>query len=294
MTGVPLCPLCKAETTLQLRARDLNRRVSRQEFDYHRCGACGLVFLSPVPPDLGAYYPPEYYRVPAPGELAARAELDRYKIELVRRFAAGGRLLEIGPSYGAFAKLAKEAGYDYEGMERDGACCRFLREVAGVAAIETSDPAAALRQQKPYNAIVLWQVAEHLPNLWAVLDAAARALLPNGILLVATPNPESFQFRVLRSYWAHLDAPRHVMLVPPGLLTQHMQAAGLTPEFLTHTDRGSLGWNRFGWRVSLAHILGVNPNSYPLRALGLAISWLMLPLERTGGRGAAYTAVFRK
>jgi hypothetical protein len=288
------CPLCRFSAQRLLETHDYNRRVSDMPFTYFRCQKCGLIFLSPVPENLSDYYPPVYYRIPKREELAARAEIERYKIELVKRFMPVGRLLEIGPSYGAFATLAKQAGFDYQGLEMDADCCNFLREIVGVKAIQTRNAAETLTRANDCDGIVLWQSIEHIPNAWDVISAAAKKVVRGGILLVATPNPLSLQLRVLGRYWAHVDAPRHVLLIPPEVLISKLHQEGMEMEFLTHKDAGSVAWNRFGWRMSLANILGTNANSLPMRALGLALASLFLPLERTGNRGACYTAVFRK
>jgi len=93
------CPRCRQQSPMHLSAKDWNRRITDETFDYYRCAACGIVFLSPVPRDIGKYYPTAYYGIPASiADLVAVAELERYKIELVQRYATRGRLLEIGPA----------------------------------------------------------------------------------------------------------------------------------------------------------------------------------------------------
>ncbi len=280
---------------LKFQAWDVNRRLTSEKFNYYQCLGCGLIFLSPVPNDLGGYYPRDYYSIPASLEqLTFQAQSDRYKIDLVRKFASGGRLLEIGPAYGSFAFLARQAGFEVHTIEMDEECCRFLSEVVGVRAIHSAQAAQALAAAGPYDVIALWQVIEHLPDPWQVLEAAARQLLPNGILVVATPNPEAFQLRLFGVFWAHIDAPRHLALIPASLLTRKMQTFGLTPLLLTTTDKGSIGWNSFGWSASLRNFF-TNPG---VRAIahfaGRVLAKLFGPVERSGWRGNAYTAIFQK
>src|SRR5947208_13916933 len=59
------CRFCGRAATLRLRTRDWNRRLSEVTFHYYRCSGCDLTFLSPVPTDLGRYYPADYYPMPA-------------------------------------------------------------------------------------------------------------------------------------------------------------------------------------------------------------------------------------
>ena len=119
MTSVQ-CPVCGAEATAALRATDRNRRLSAETFTYYRCTRCDTLGLLPVPQDLGRYYAAEYYAVPAGrSALVAASGAERYKLEIIRRFVAGGRLVEIGPAVGGFAAVMQDAGYETSAIEMD-------------------------------------------------------------------------------------------------------------------------------------------------------------------------------
>jgi len=289
------CPQCRRESPHHFRVGDLNRGITGEIFDYYRCLACNVIFLWPVPGNLGKYYPSDYYRVPASlEEFEAIAGSERYKIEILRRFASRGRLLEIGPAYGSFAYLAKQAGFEVDAIEMDEACCRFMKDVLGVHAIHSTNMEAAVRDSGPYNVIALWQVVEHLPDLWSTLRLIVQRLAPEGLLVVATPNPDAFQFGVLGRYWTHVDAPRHLELIPSWTLANYLRQLGMSSLFVTTTDRGSLGWNYFGWAMSLANFSSNRHVRKGLRLAGSIVGRILAPIERAEGRGSAYTAVFRK
>jgi SAM-dependent methyltransferase len=291
------CRFCGETAPMVFTARDWNRLLSEREFTYYRCPSCALTFLDPLPADLDRYYPPEYYPMPGSlAELAAAAEAERYKIDLVRRFQTAGRLLEIGPATGAFAYLAKQAGFDVDTIEMDAACCRFLEQVVRVRAFHSADAAGTLAKLGGYDAVAMWHVIEHLSDPWQTLDAAADRLHPRGILLVATPNPSAFQFGLFGRYWAHLDAPRHLELIPAQRMRDWGTRAGLTLALETTTDAGGLGWNLFGWQESLANVIAgrFNRRRTPT-LLGRSLSRLMRPIERGRAfKGTTYTLVFQR
>ena len=61
-------------------------------------------FHSSCPSRPGSYYPSDYYPLPSSADdLARMAQHERYKIDLVTRYVARERLLEIGPGAGGFA-----------------------------------------------------------------------------------------------------------------------------------------------------------------------------------------------
>lgn len=289
------CPLCKQESPLFFHALDCNRRISNELFDYYRCPSCNLFFLSPIPDELGQYYTAEYYSVPKSLEqLDKAAQQDRYKINIVQQFHSKGRLLEIGPAHGKFSLLAKQAGFEVEALERDGSCCNFLQDVVGIKAINSDNPSEGLRNAERYDVIVLWHVMEHLPNPWATLKTLVEKLLPGGIIVIAAPNPSAVQFRVLGRFWTHLDAPRHLSLIPLLLLQRQTQLLGLKTVWSTTADDGALKLNIIGWQDSFANFASRGFFKKRMRALGRFVSIFTAPIERVNGLGSAYTAVFLK
>src|SRR5205085_9122902 len=102
------------------------------------------------------------------------------KIELVMQFVRKGRLLEIGPSWGAFCLLAKRAGFSVEAIEMDPDCCEFLNSSIGVRAIGRSDEASALAEAARPDVIAAWHVLEHMQDPWKMIDAAAAQLATGG------------------------------------------------------------------------------------------------------------------
>lgn len=289
------CPSCQQDSPLYFQSRDYNRRVTEETFDHYRCPQCRVIFIDPVPSNLADYYPETYHFVPeSSAYLEAGSKSERYKIEIVQRFRGKGRLLEIGPSYGSFTYLARKAGFEVEAIEMNARCCQFLNDVVGVRAINSKDPVDALQRLEPYDVIALWQVIEHLPDPWAMLDVICASLRPGGIVVLATPNPDALQFRLTGRFWPHVDAPRHLTLIPMELLTKKLEALGMKAELITTTDEGSIGWNVFGWKFFFANLSSQLYIKKVLRQVGWLVSIFLSPIERLEGNGSAYTMVFRK
>lgn len=290
------CRICSGTASHWKDVHDVNQRLAREPFPTYRCRDCGGLFLHPVPQDLGRYYPAAYHDVPA--DLAAfRSRIGRqsFKIDIVRRHASGGDLLEIGPSHCEALYLAREAGFRVHGLEMDERCCRFAKDVLGLDDVRASaDPVADLPKTPSFDVVMLWHAFEHLPDPWGAAAAIAAAMRPGGVLVIAVPNPGSLQLAVFGRWWVHLDAPRHTMLVTASALARRLAPLGFALAEVTYTDRGSLGWNWFGWsRGFTAHARG-RVSWFALSVLARACQIVAVPFERTGRRGTAYTAVFRK
>ena len=291
-----ICINCKNSAPLFFEAKDVNRRISKEVFSYYRCQTCDLIFLKPVPKNLGDFYAKDYYEIPGSiKEHETRAKkLQQWKIDLVNRFSKKGKLLEIGPAYGLFAYLAKQSGFDVTAIEMDARCCDYLRDVIGINVVNDANTSAAISTLPKFDVIVFWQVLEHLIDPMTVLEVAAEHLLPGGVLIFDTPNPNAFQFKVLGKYWTHIDAPRHLTLIPVGLVVSKLSQAGLRPELLTSADKSANGFNGFGWAFSFKNFFSSAFLGMAAHLFGRVLAKVLIPAERTGWRGSTYTVVFRK
>lgn len=287
------CPLCGVEAAPKWRTRDLNQRRSDRVFTYCECASCRLVFLADPPEDLGAYYPPSYHTFPTRARLEQMARHSAHRVRYLQQVIPNGRLLEVGPGTGAFALAAAQAGFSVETIERSAEACEFLERVARVQATRSEWPSKSI--VGPHDAIAFWHVVEHLPDVWETLTRAASALRPNGVLLVATPDPTSLQAKAFGPNWWHVDAPRHLQLVPRTTLDIEMRKRGMTRVRSTTRDLDGLRWNFQGWRHSMTHAFAGAARLAPLgRALGAVASLAALPVESLAQRGSTYTAIYQK
>lgn len=291
---MPLCRFCGGIAAFLFEATDENRRVSEARFGYAKCPACQVVFLPHAPNDLGRYYQNEYYEIPSLEQLKEVAERDANKIETVQTFVRAGRLLEVGPAFGVFAWQAKQAGFAVDVIEMDARCCEYLRQSIGVNVSQSDSPHGVMQAMPQHDVIAIWHVLEHLREPLAFLQAAAANLSPGGVLVIATPNPDAFQFRLMRKRWPHLDAPRHLALIPAALLSGKAQELGLEKVYLTSNDSDARSWNRFGWQRLLMNRFAGKFMQRAMFVLGYVLSLVMAPLDCRNFNGSAYTIILRK
>lgn len=293
------CPFCGGQGRRTLDAWDRNRETTRERFAYARCAECGTVFLVDPPSDLSRYYADDYYGFDPDGvpswkgdPLPQRAAC--YRVDLLRAHTEPGRLIEIGAGTGAFAVTAHKAGFEVSAIEMSEHCCCYLSEREGIDAICSDRPLEAIAQLPAARVVALWHVLEHLPNPAEVLARVAEKVEPGGLLAIAVPNPRSLQFRVLRARWVHLDAPRHLCLMPPAALIARGKELGLTEVALSTNDPDGLECNFFGWVGALRRHPAVGRTPDLVSHCARAIERTLAPLERTGERGSAVTIVMRK
>lgn len=288
------CSFCKKESAVLFVAKDYNRKISENNFCYNRCPACGLISIDAIPDDLGKYYTQEYYKIPSLDKLKRVAKAERFKIGMVEKFIKTGSLLEVGPAFGVFACQAKDAGFDVDVIEMDERCCEFLKNEVGVNAVKSDEPHKIVGSMKKHDVIAMWHVLEHLANPWECLEAMAGNLKSGGVFVIATPNPESFQLSVLGKHWPHVDAPRHLNLMPQQNLSIYLKRFGLELVMLTTNDKGGRGWNNFGWQRYLMNRFSGKWMQRMFFVAGYLVSFPMAMFDRRGFNGSAYTAIYQK
>lgn len=299
------CPRCMSASIEHLEAPDHNHATGSEYFIYRRCTKCRLVFIESIPNDLGRFYSESYAPYDTPTnveELSQRAAAISWRVDMVRTEQERsnsrplGTLLDIGPSYGAFLFAAQASGYAVDAIEMDGACCEFIsKAIPSAHVVQSDDVSAALgRLERNYDVITMWHNIEHLSNPWETLQQISSKLVPGGLLCISTPNPLSLQFALFRENWVHLDAPRHISLIPEPTLTTHLAALGLRRCCVTTTDPDGLALNRMSWGWSMIHATSLDRSSLLRKALSRAAEFLAIPIEIALGAGCAYTAIYRK
>jgi 2-polyprenyl-3-methyl-5-hydroxy-6-metoxy-1,4-benzoquinol methylase len=285
------CPKCGETSRQFISSSDVNRTLSDEVFNYYRCSTCELIFLSPVPSDLFRFYEGGYQKIPRTlSQLRGIAKKERYRLDAILKYKNSGELLEIGPWMGIFSCNAKDAGFDVTAIEMDARCVNFLRDTVGVKAIQSDDPSAAMDEMnEEFDVIVMWHCLEHMPRPWEVLRSASHRLKSNGILLVAVPDIESYDFQTLRERWLHLDAPRHLSFYTANVLEKVCSECELSKLEITTHDRLSAILSRNAWADVANRML-------PIRLVRrlLALYLYSVAQRKSKGHGSGLTGVFLK
>ncbi len=298
------CPYCGARAKPIASGRDYVWRVSPQVFRIAACESCGFRFTANPPENLAEYYTSRHYSRSEPLDAFEQAiAAETYKLDILKEHVASGSLLEIGPSKGAFAALAKRNGFDVSTIEMDADCVAFVNNVLGIRSIQSGEAASVMRAEgRRYDAIALWHALEHMARPWEIVEAAAQALAPGGVLIIAVPNPDSIQAKWMSGRWPHYDLPRHLSHITTGWLTEIARRYGLAGLSITFNDPGSRSITRQSIPLLLLGLTGASADKGGISRLVASLCWrlgrlaalIMSPIEETGSRGAAYTAVFRK
>jgi SAM-dependent methyltransferase len=235
METLNTCPFCNHSShTPYLTCKD--HTVSNEYFIVNQCVKCGLLFTSPRPDntEIGTYYQSKEYvshtnkskgMVGLLYPLVRRFAVDQ-KVRLVKKLIGkNDTVVDIGAGNGYFVKALQNAGFQSIGFEpsddaRKVALNEFKVDIKPLHEISQT-------KQESIQCITLWHVLEHIHDLNETLSLIYRLLKQQGVLIIAVPNPNSWDAKHYGSNWAAYDVPRHLYHFKPETLIQIIEQLGL-------------------------------------------------------------------
>jgi 2-polyprenyl-3-methyl-5-hydroxy-6-metoxy-1,4-benzoquinol methylase len=118
------------------------------------------------------------------------------------------KLLYIGCGTGDFLKMAQEYKWEIDGVEPDDQARKIAAEKTATK-IQTNDWLSEIDDDS-YDAVTMWHVLEHVPNLSAQIATLKRIVKPNGTIFIAVPNFKIHEATHYKEFWAAYDVPRHL------------------------------------------------------------------------------------
>lgn len=218
MSSAPsYCPICnnKNISTWSV-AKDYEYFSTDEVFTYYSCNACNAIFIHPVPVEqLKKIYPPNYYSFVnhSKGIVVRLKEwLDKRFFKKILRQITSPEIsvLDVGGGTGWIPDVLKkiDTRIGFTQIVDIDEKAKNLAEQNGHAYFEGI--IEDFVTEKRFHLILLLNLIEHVVNPLAVLQKAQSLLAPGGIIVIKTPNTDSWDARLYKkTYWGGLHCPRH-------------------------------------------------------------------------------------
>ena len=275
-----------ADAAIECRARDLTAALPPR-IRWIRCTRCGLQMASPAVLWTATTYPSDQ-------SYPVRWEFLRCLDDLG---PAPLDILELGCGSGEFLALAAVRGHRASGIDFSETAVASAR-AKGLSAFEggLDDLPRYLGEDARFDAVVLFQVIEHVADPHGLLTALARWVRPGGRLFLSCPGPRRFT-RLIREqqtggsdFWDH--PPHHVLRWTLPALRAFFDRRGWR---VLSAEEEPLSLVAAGSHVGVARAIHRRQLQHPLRRrVAIAGAWLDLlraPAERRAGMSLYLSAM---
>jgi SAM-dependent methyltransferase len=218
--------------------------------------------------------------------------------------------LDVGANDGFFLHLARQSGWDVQGVEIAESAAAYAREVFDLDVFVGQLTEANFPDQA-FDVVTFWHVLEHVHDPLGHLQETYRILKPGGLLIVEVPNISSWQARLFGARWRALDTPRHLYHFSPDSLKAMLQKAGFMCFRVGYWARGHNmgGWNepsmdltsrlipKSARELQSPQAFGLGLRRYLRYSLFLPLNWGAFALEQVAvmvGQGGNLSAFARR
>lgn len=134
------------------------------------------------------------------------------KLNLIDKYVVTNekKLLDIGCGTGDFLLAAQKKNWSVVGVEPNKSAADFANKKLNSESKIYASLDALMNTHQKFSIITLWHVLEHVPDYDQYITKIKTLLNPNGTLIIAVPNFNSFDAKYYKSYWAAYDVPRHL------------------------------------------------------------------------------------
>lgn len=211
------CPSC-GSSKFNKHISCIDHSMSKEVFTIVSCETCQFKFTNPRPSesDLGNYYKSENYISHTNNKSGiinklyqiARRYSIKTKIHLLKKIKENKKILDIGSGTGEFLNACKKIGFETKGIEPSQ---KAKQQAEKNFNLDITDKTSLVGfKSDEFDNITMWHVLEHISDLNQTLKELNRILKPEGQLIIAVPNHNSFDAVVYKEYWAAWDLPIHL------------------------------------------------------------------------------------
>ncbi len=216
-----------------------------------QCRACKAFFLAPAPDaeEIARAYDVDYYGRKSEKFIRFVENLvDVFRTyrsyELSRYIPNHSKVLDIGCGNGRSLLLLKKFGdFELHGTELPGKSASRAKQIDEIR-LKLGNIDFDEYPENYFDAVTMYQVFEHLDKPHKTLDVIDRIIKPGGVLILSFPNIKSFQSRLFKGRWFHLDPPRHLFLFKPDDFSELMKNRNyveLKRKYFS-AEQNSFGW----------------------------------------------------
>lgn len=249
------CPVCQSDDTSVVYATAQDY-ITNKMFQVWKCSNCDISYTDPRTKDLSPFYPEKYRRY---SSLILNILKFLYRMRAKkwsRSFKSPGTVFEMGCGDGIMLSALRKQGWQVFGNERTLQSAYFARHKLNLPVFVGE--LDSLNLAPIADLVILFQVLEHLENPVETLKQLNHLIKLDGKLIIGVPNFDSWQSKITKDRWFHLDVPRHFFHFSLKSLEFCLRSSGFA---ITQVSYISLEHDPYGWVQSILNHFDKKRNS---------------------------------
>lgn len=218
-----------------------------KDFQYVQCRNCGLVYVNPrlTKEEISNLYNEDYFRgtgfdksVEYKKEFEEKSkltDLNDWDISTIKHFLPDNipspKILDIGCGMGLFLWKASMQNFDAEGLELSEYASEFVK--SNNIKVQRADIDSADLKDNYYDAIVMKEVIEHLPDVKKSLKKIYSSLKPGGVLFLTTGNYNSPERKLKGANWFYFMPEGHLQVFSNQTIKNFLIDSGFSKIYVT-------------------------------------------------------------
>lgn len=203
-----VCLVCASKTATKKHPLMSHRKIS-----VYSCPNCSSEFLNPLPSDdeLKSIYEKIYQVSWGYGKNSDDTTIDSIKKATFRKlfyrifeylpYRNGRRILDIGCANGSLLGVAQEHEFTLFGVELSSFSCEIARKKFPESIIVNVPIEKANFEKEYFDLITMSDMIEHVRRPGEILKKCFDFLKSDGLLVLITPDKDSFYSRIMGRYW---------------------------------------------------------------------------------------------
>jgi 2-polyprenyl-3-methyl-5-hydroxy-6-metoxy-1,4-benzoquinol methylase len=232
------CPICSSSSLTPFKKSTFDFfRLSQEQIkitdsDYGKiwdlscCQNCSYVFANPSPSleFLSSLYSEVEDPLYEEEALGRSKNFLRILKQIERIHPPRGTLFDVGAATGIFLNLARQRGWEVEGIETSSWAIELAEKKYNLHLLKGSFEKADLKKNS-YAVVTLIDFIEHTPGPLQALVKAHEILSSEGVLVLVTPDINSLAARIAGKRWWHFR-PGHLSYFSSKSLFTLLQQSG--------------------------------------------------------------------